>query len=130
MNRPEWRQVGDKRWLVECSGLAEFLNPGPRAVEFDRSESGAHSFTGTATYAEAEAVMRDGWPDGAELVAEGVVEGHLTDAPRGDGGFGYDPIFVPDEGDGRTFAQMTAAEKQAVSHRGRALRALVADLTA
>lgn len=66
MSRPEWRQVGDKRWLVECSGLAEFLNPGPRAVEFDRSESGAHAFTGTATYAEAEAVMRDGWPDGAE----------------------------------------------------------------
>ena len=69
-------------------------------------------------------------PDGTELVAEGVVEGHLTDAPRGEGGFGYDPVFVPAEGDGRTFAEMTTTEKQAISHRGRALRALVADLTA
>ncbi len=43
----------------------------------------------------------------------------------GDGGFGYDPVFVPTEGDGRTFAAMTGAEKQAISHRGRALRDLV-----
>jgi XTP/dITP diphosphohydrolase len=62
-------------------------------------------------------------------VAEGAVEGHLAVAPVGDAGFGYDPVFVPSEGDGRTFAQMTAAEKQAISHRGRALRSLVARLT-
>lgn len=68
-------------------------------------------------------------PDGAELVAEGSVEGRLIQAPRGDGGFGYDPIFVPSEGDGRTFAEMTGAEKQAISHRGRALRDLIAQLT-
>lgn len=66
MSRPEWRNVGGDRWIVECTGLAEFLNPGPRVVEFNKSESGAAGFTGTATYAEAEAVMRDGWPDGAE----------------------------------------------------------------
>lgn len=70
------------------------------------------------------------WPDGAELVADGVVEGHICGAPSGDGGFGYDPVFVPADGDGRTFAQMSTAEKQAISHRGRALRALVARLTA
>lgn len=68
-------------------------------------------------------------PDRTELVAEGSVEGHLIRAPRGDGGFGYDPIFVPADGDGRTFAEMTGAEKQAISHRGRALRALIDQLT-
>jgi XTP/dITP diphosphohydrolase len=64
------------------------------------------------------------FPDGSEVVAEGVVEGTIIDAPRGDAGFGYDPVFVPDEGDGRTFAEMTPEEKHAVSHRGRAFRAL------
>lgn len=64
------------------------------------------------------------WPDGREVLAEGAVEGLITDRPRGAGGFGYDPVFVPTEGGGRTFAEMTADEKHAVSHRGRALRAL------
>jgi XTP/dITP diphosphohydrolase len=64
------------------------------------------------------------WPDGGETIAEGVVEGTIAVAPTGDAGFGYDPVFVPTEGDGRTFAQMTPAEKHAVSHRGRAFRAL------
>ena len=63
-------------------------------------------------------------PDGSELVAEGTVEGRITTEPRGSSGFGYDPVFVPVEGDGRTFAEMTAAEKHAISHRGRALRDL------
>ena len=67
------------------------------------------------------------WPDGGELGVEGVVEGHIATAPAGDGGFGYDPVFVPDEADGRTFAQM-GDEKHAISHRGRALRALAAAL--
>ena len=67
-------------------------------------------------------------PDGEELVAEGVVEGRIIDRRTGDGGFGYDPVFVPNEGDGRTFALMSPAEKHAVSHRGRALRALVDQL--
>ena len=65
------------------------------------------------------------WPDGRELVTEGAVEGRIAPVPSGDGGFGYDPVFVPTEGDGRTFAAMTGAEKQAISHRGRALRDLV-----
>lgn len=62
-------------------------------------------------------------PDRAPVFAEGVCEGHISLAPRGDGGFGYDPVFVPVDGDGRAFAEMTAAEKHAISHRGRALRA-------
>ncbi|MDP9334553.1 MAG: RdgB/HAM1 family non-canonical purine NTP pyrophosphatase [Actinomycetota bacterium] len=63
-------------------------------------------------------------PDGREVVARGVVEGLVAALPRGEGGFGYDPVFVPLEGDGRTFAEMTPEEKHAVSHRGRAFRAL------
>ena len=64
------------------------------------------------------------WPDGREVAAIGTVEGSIADAPRGAGGFGYDPVFVPDEGDGRTFAEMTADEKHELSHRGRAFRTL------
>jgi XTP/dITP diphosphohydrolase len=69
------------------------------------------------------------WPDGREVVARGEVEGNVVTEARGASGFGYDPVFAPREGDGRTFAQMTAAEKHSVSHRGRAFRALAAALT-
>ena len=62
-------------------------------------------------------------PSGAEHVAEGVLSGWLTDAPRGGNGFGYDPIFVP-EGHRCTTAEMSPGDKDAISHRGRALRAL------
>jgi XTP/dITP diphosphohydrolase len=65
------------------------------------------------------------FPDGREVVAEGTVAGSIAGRPRGTNGFGYDPVFVPDDGDGRTFAEMTRAEKEAVSHRGRAFRALL-----
>ncbi len=68
------------------------------------------------------------FPDGSEVKAQGVVEGVIAPEARGEGGFGYDPVFVPGEGDGRTFAQMEAADKHAVSHRGRALRALATTL--
>ncbi len=64
------------------------------------------------------------------LLVEGVCEGTIAPAPRGDSGFGYDPVFVPDEGDGRTFAEMSPAEKHDLSHRGRAVRAFVAALGA
>jgi XTP/dITP diphosphohydrolase len=64
------------------------------------------------------------WPNGREIVVRGLVEGHIATEARGEGGFGYDPIFVPDEGDGRTFGEMSASEKHALSHRGRAFRAL------
>jgi len=70
------------------------------------------------------------FPDGMEIVAEGWVEGTITDEPSGEGGFGYDPVFAPAGAEGRTFAQMTQAEKGAISHRGRALRALAAQLSA
>ncbi len=68
------------------------------------------------------------FPDGREVMAEGTVEGVITLEPRGEGGFGYDPVFVPDGCGGRTFAEMTMQEKNSVSHRGRALRALAVKL--
>ncbi len=68
------------------------------------------------------------FPGGGEVVAEGVVEGVITAERRGDGGFGYDPVFAPDGAGGRTFAQMSAEEKNAMSHRGRAFRALAREL--
>lgn len=61
---------------------------------------------------------------GSEKVLEGIVNGHITEEPSGTDGFGYDPVFSPED-TGRTFAEMTAAEKNAISHRGRALRALL-----
>ncbi|MFC4057486.1 RdgB/HAM1 family non-canonical purine NTP pyrophosphatase [Planomonospora corallina] len=63
-------------------------------------------------------------PSGQERVAEGALHGVVVRAPRGTGGFGYDPVFVP-EGETRTTAELTPAEKDAISHRGRAFRALV-----
>lgn len=68
------------------------------------------------------------FPDGREVVGVGVVEGRITESPAGSGGFGYDPVFAPDAGQGRTFAEMSAEEKNAISHRGRALRDLAARL--
>ncbi|MHB1711987.1 MAG: non-canonical purine NTP pyrophosphatase, partial [Acidimicrobiales bacterium] len=69
------------------------------------------------------------YPDGTEMWAEGVVEGAISAQASGTGGFGYDPIFAPSGHAGRTFAQMSAAEKHQISHRGRAFRALAAKLT-
>jgi len=66
--------------------------------------------------------------DGSELAVDGVAEGVIVEAPRGTEGFGYDPVFAPAGGRGRTFAEMSRGEKQALSHRGRALRALAARL--
>lgn len=60
-------------------------------------------------------------PGGREIVAEGRLEGSIIDVPRGDSGFGYDPVF---DVDGRTLAEFAAAEKNAISHRARALRSL------
>jgi XTP/dITP diphosphohydrolase len=63
-------------------------------------------------------------PDGGEVTARGELTGALARAPRGSGGFGYDPAFVPD-GETRTVAEMSPGEKDAISHRARAARALL-----
>lgn len=61
---------------------------------------------------------------GAEIVVDGTCEGSIGFEPHGSGGFGYDPLFLPSEAPGRTMADLTMAEKNAISHRGAALRAL------
>ena len=65
------------------------------------------------------------FPDGAEVLADGVLEGSITNGPRGSGGFGYDPLF---EVDGCTLAEMSGEEKNRLSHRALALRALCREL--
>ena len=65
------------------------------------------------------------YPDGSEVMAEGAVAGTITTEPRGTGGFGYDPVFAPVEAGGLTFSELGPAAKNTISHRGRALRALL-----
>ena len=78
--------------------------------------------------AEFRTVIVAAWPGGRELVVEGRVPGTITAERRGSDGFGYDPVFVPDEGDGRTFAEMPLEAKNRISHRARAIAALLAQL--
>ena len=108
--------------------------PGPRSARFAgedatdernlqeliRSLKGVPGSGRTARY---RCIALLAHPDGRELHAEGVCEGTLVSKRRGAGGFGYDPIFVPAGWD-RTMAELTDEEKDRISHRGRALRAL------
>ncbi|HEX9124614.1 MAG TPA: RdgB/HAM1 family non-canonical purine NTP pyrophosphatase [Actinomycetota bacterium] len=108
--------------------------PGPRSARYAGEEAsdvrnlqmliralaGVPASGRTARYRCVAAVA---WPDGREVWAEGHCEGTLIGKPRGGGGFGYDPIFVPAGWD-RTMAELEPAEKARISHRGRALRAL------
>ena len=103
--------VHSARWTQEPDWI-------PRVL---RETAGVAWPARTGRFVSAAAAV---WPDGRELVVRGVVEGHIAAEARGEGGFGYDPVFVPDEGDGRTFGEMAASEKHALSHRGRAFRAL------
>ena len=75
----------------------------------------------TAHYTAALALV---YPDGTSVTAEGYMYGTLIDTPRGEAGFGYDPIFVPD-GESRTVAEMSPDEKNKISHRAKALWALL-----
>jgi XTP/dITP diphosphohydrolase len=76
----------------------------------------------TARFRTVVMVVR---PDDSELLVEGVCEGLIATEERGERGFGFDPLFIPLDGDGRTFSEMSEAEKNVLSHRGRAFRALV-----
>jgi len=76
----------------------------------------------TARFRTVVMVVR---PDGSELLVEGVCEGLIATEERGERGFGFDPLFIPLDGDGRTFSEMSEAAKNVLSHRGRAFRALV-----
>ena len=93
-----------------------------RRVEERLEEIGSDDRRGWFTSALAVA-----WPDGPTVVVEGRVDGLLTFPPRGDRGFGYDPIFVPD-GYGQTFGELDPALKDSISHRARAFAKLKAAL--
>jgi XTP/dITP diphosphohydrolase len=67
-------------------------------------------------------------PDGRKLTAFGTVQGKIGRARQGDGGFGYDPLFLPDERPGKTTAELSASDKHAISHRGHAVREAMAKL--
>ena len=88
--------------------------------------------SGPARRARFRTVALAAWPDGREVAVDGQVEGTIAESPRGRGGFGYDSVFVPDEGDGRTFAELvdeSPSAKHRLSHRGRAFSALAARLS-
>lgn len=93
-----------------------------RKVEERLEEAGAEDFSAWFTSALAVA-----WPGGAAVVVEGRIDGVLTFPPRGDRGFGYDPIFVP-EGLDQTFGELEPSVKDAMSHRARAFQKLKAAL--
>jgi XTP/dITP diphosphohydrolase len=92
----------------------------------DRLVERAGAFERADRSAAFVAVLCLAWPDGHDELALGRVDGVLVDPPRGEGGFGYDPMFQPD-GHTETFGEMALAHKQALSHRGRAFRRLLAD---
>jgi XTP/dITP diphosphohydrolase len=114
--------------------------PGPRSARF--AGEGASDADNLAKLIELVADMEPdartaryrcvaaiAWPDGRTMHAEGTCEGTLITRPRGDRGFGYDPVFVP-QGERRTMAELGDEEKDAISHRGRAFRALAELLAA
>ena len=144
------------RALCEATGLAAVADDTGLEVDALDGAPGVYSarFAGEdATYGDNVAKMLDelqragatdaaarrakfrsvafiAYPDGSELWVDGEVAGTITVTARGQAGFGYDPIFAPDGYDGRTFAEMSAEEKHAVSHRGRAFRNLAERLSA
>jgi XTP/dITP diphosphohydrolase len=83
----------------------------------------------TMRVARFRSVIAVAYPDGGSFTVEGLLEGSIAKSPRGSEGFGYDPVFVPAEASGRTLAELTAEQKNELSHRGRALRALAEKLT-
>ena len=82
----------------------------------------------TARTARFRTIALARWPDGRQVIAEGVVEGSIAITPRGNNGFGYDPVFIPSDNPDRTLAEMTNKEKNAISARGRAFRQLLKEL--
>jgi len=110
---------------LELAGLGGFPGPLVRWLLASVGPEGicrvASCFDDPAATVRCLACAFDG---GAEVLGEGVVVGRIVPAPRGRRGFGWDSAFVPDGGDGRTYAEMDGAEKNAISHRRRAFEAL------
>jgi XTP/dITP diphosphohydrolase len=110
--------VYSARFAGEDASYAD--NVGKLIVELDRVGASAPA----QRRARFRTVALVAFPDGGEIWTEGVVDGTIAGQPAGSRGFGYDPVFVPDGGDGRTFSELSAEEKHRMSHRGRAFRAL------
>lgn len=105
---------------AETDGGRDFLMAMTRAHNELEAKDAAHP-----RLAQFRSTLVLAWPDGHDEVFEGVAPGHLVWPIRGEGGFGYDPMFVPDGYD-QTFAEMDRWEKNKISHRGRAIEAFVA----
>lgn len=114
-------------------------HPGVRSARFAGEDASYHDnvvklldeLNGVADErrtARFRTVIAVAYPDGGFLTVEGVLEGRITENPRGDRGFGYDPVFAPFNAMGRTLAELTSTEKNEVSHRALALRALALEL--
>lgn len=137
--------------VVKASGLQAIADDTGLEVDALEGEPGVRSarFAGeNATYAQNVALLLERlegtpatartarfrtialarWPDGKEVIAEGIVEGRIATTPRGTNGFGYDPVFIPADNPDRTLAEMTNKEKNAISARGRAFRQLLKEL--
>jgi XTP/dITP diphosphohydrolase len=109
--------VRSARWTAEGDWILRVLRELANVPDGERG----------CRYVCAAAAVWPG-PHSREIVVRGLVDGVVATEPRGTGGFGYDPIMVPLEGDGRTFAEMSEPEKHALSHRGRAFRQLARHL--
>jgi XTP/dITP diphosphohydrolase len=124
----------EARALGGRPGVRSARYAGPRASDRQNLELLLRELAGAVDRSVAYVcVLAHVDEDGAEHLFEGRCEGRLADEPRGSGGFGYDPAFVPDDtgpGDRRTMAELSDAEKNAISHRGRAARALAGWLEA
>jgi len=97
---------------------------GEQATDADNRAKMLRELEGKARTCRFRTVALLRFPDGREIIAEGVCEGSIAEVEVGERGFGYDPLFIARDGDGRTFAQMSASEKHELSHRGKAFRAL------
>ena len=121
---------------IRSARWSEEERPGLAGLERDRANNEKLLFVLRGVLpehrgVEYRAVVALAEPTGEILAtAEGTCRGMVGTEPRGEGGFGYDPLFLPEAFPGRTMAELTAAEKDAVSHRGRALRALLPALRA
>ena len=128
--RPRWPTIPGWRstYSTGCRGSGRPGGPGPAPRDEAQQRAAAPANWPTCRPNDerrgSSAPWRWCWPDGTEHIRRGEVEGRLATSPRGHNGFGYDPLFVPD-GYSQTTAELVRGQKDAISHRGRAVRAIV-----
>ena len=115
--------------LGGAPGVYSARYAGPQRLAEDNTAKLLHELAGAPDRsARFRTVVALAQADGSVHEFAGEVAGHIAGTRRGTGGFGYDPVFVPTEADGRTFAEMSGAEKNQISHRARAVAGLLAFL--